>query len=196
MATALIVPVAEDAPRRDPAPGNLELIRQLVNTRDVESGWEGFSNPADAAGWFADRGLLPARQRLTDADLATTVALREALREALAANEGHADQAAAHEALDHLAAHYPLHVRLDGRAHLEGGGSGIAPAMGAILAVVYDAMTLGTWDRLKICRNDECQWAYYDHSRNHSGAWCTMAVCGNRMKGRTFRERRAATAAG
>ena len=188
--------MAEDAARRDPAPGDLELIRQLVNTRDVESGWEGLTNPADAAAWFADRGLLPARRRLTDADLATTVALREALREALAANGGHADQAAAHEALDHLAAHYPLHVRVNGRAHLEARGSGIAPAMGTLLAVVYDAMTVGTWDRLKICRNDECQWAYYDHSRNHSGAWCTMAVCGNRMKGRSFRERRAATTAG
>ena len=196
MATFLTVPVAEDAARRDPAPGNLELIRQLVNTRDVESGWEGLANPADAADWFADRGLLPARRRLTDSDLATTVALREALRDAVAANGGHADQAAAHEALDHLAAHYPLHLRVNGRAHLEARGSGIAPAMGALLAVVYDAMTMGTWDRLKICRNDECQWAYYDHSRNHSGAWCTMAVCGNRMKGRSFRERRAATAAG
>ncbi len=196
MATSLTVPVAEDAPRRDPAPGDLELIRQLVNTRDVESGWEGLANPADAAEWFTARGLLPARRRLTDADLATTVAIREALRDALAANGGHADRDAAHQALDHLAAHYPLRMRVNGRAHLEARGSGIAPAMGAVLAVVYDAMTTGTWDRLKICRNDECQWAYYDHSRNHSGAWCTMAVCGNRMKGRSFRERRAATAAG
>jgi predicted RNA-binding Zn ribbon-like protein len=194
--TSLTVPVAEDAPRRDPAPGNLELIRQMVNTRDVESGWEGLNTPADAADWLAERGLMPPRRRLTDADLATTVALREALRDALAANAGHADRAAAHSALDHLAAHYPLRVRVNGRAHLEARGSGIAPAMGALLAVVYDAMTTGTWDRLKICRNDECQWAYYDHSRNHSGAWCTMAVCGNRMKGRSFRERRAATAAG
>jgi predicted RNA-binding Zn ribbon-like protein len=52
-------------------------------------------------------------------------------------------------------------------------------------------MTLGTFERLKICRNDECQWAFYDHSRNRSGVWCTMAVCGNRMKGRAFRTRHA-----
>ncbi len=125
--TPVTVPVAGDAPRRDPAPGNLELIRQLVNTRDVESGWEGITSPADAAEWFADRGLLPARRRLTDADLATTVALREALRDALAANGGHADQAAAHEALDHLAAHFPLHMRVNGHAHLEAGGAGSRP---------------------------------------------------------------------
>ena len=194
--TPVTVPVAGDATRRDPAPGTLELIRQLVNTRDVESGWEGLTSPADAAEWFADRGLLPARRRLTDADLATVVALREALRDALAANAGHADRAAAHQALDHVATQYPLRVRVGERAQLEARGSGLAPAMGSLLAMVYDAMTTGTWDRLKICRNDECQWAYYDHSRNHSGAWCRMAVCGNRMKGRSFRERRAAAAAG
>ena len=61
---------------------------------------------------------------------------------------------------------------------------------------MYDAMTAGTWDRLKVCRNDECQWAFYDRSRNRSGAWCTMAVCGNRMKGRAFRRRQAEEAAG
>lgn len=196
MATALIVPVAGDAARRDPAPGELELVRQFVNTRDEESGWEGLATPAAAAEWFAERGLLPAGRRLTDADLPTVVAFREVLRDALASNAGHADRGAAHRAMDHLAAHYPLRMRVNGGARLEARGSGIAPAMGALVATVYDAMTTGTWDRLKICRNDECQWAFYDHSRNHSGAWCTMAVCGNRMKGRTFRERRATTAAG
>ena len=39
MATHLTIPVAGDAPRRDPAPGELELIRQLVNTYDVEDAW-------------------------------------------------------------------------------------------------------------------------------------------------------------
>jgi len=63
--------------------------------------------------------------------------------------------------------------------------------MGRLLATMYDAMATGTWVRLKACTNDECQWAFYDHSRNRSGAWCTMAVCGNRMKGRAFRRRHA-----
>ena len=74
--------------------------------------------------------------------------------------------------------------------------AGVAPAIGQLLALIYQAMITGTWQRLKICRNDECRWAYYDRSRNRSGAWCTMAVCGNRMKGRTFRRRRVARSAG
>ncbi|HKC76276.1 MAG TPA: CGNR zinc finger domain-containing protein [Chloroflexota bacterium] len=44
--------------------------------------------------------------------------------------------------------------------------------------------------RLKICRNETCRWAFYDYSKNRSGAWCTMAVCGSRSKARTYRQRR------
>jgi predicted RNA-binding Zn ribbon-like protein len=192
LTTPFIVPLAEDAPRRDPAPGNLELIRQFVNTFDVESGWEGFGSPEELGAWLAERRLLPTSRRLSDADLATTIALREALREALAANAGHAESTTARQTLDHLAAHYPLRVRLDAGARLEpSGGTGVAPAIARLLGTMYDAMTLGTWGRLKVCRNDECQWAFYDHSRNRSGAWCRMAICGNRMKGRAFRARHA-----
>ena len=190
--TDLTVPVAEDAPRRTPAPGELELVRQFVNTYDVESGWEGFASAVDLSTWLAERGLLPAGRRLGDHDLAEAKALRETLRTALAANAGHADRTAAWRVLDQVASRHPLRMRLNGGARLDAdGGSGIAPAVARLLGTVYDAVTVGTWERLKVCRNDECQWAFYDHSRNRSGAWCTMAVCGNRIKGRAFRQRRA-----
>jgi predicted RNA-binding Zn ribbon-like protein len=47
-----------------------------------------------------------------------------------------------------------------------------------------------TWDRLKACRLDDCQWVFYDHSKNRSRTWCSMRVCGNRAKARAYRERR------
>ncbi len=188
----LIVPSASDAPRRPPAPGELELVRQFVNTYDVEAREEDLGTATDLAAWLVARGLLPAGRRLDDRDLATARALRDALRDVLAANAGHGDVAAARRRLDRLAARYPMRMRLNGGARLEpSSGSGVAPAVSGLLATIYDAMRVGTWERLKVCRNDECQWAFYDHSRNHSGAWCTMAICGNRMKGRAFRTRRA-----
>jgi predicted RNA-binding Zn ribbon-like protein len=192
LATQLNVPIASDAARRDPAPDDLELICQFVNTYDVETGWEGLSSPAELGAWLAERRLLSRRRGLTDVDVATAIAFRQALRDALAANAGHAEAAAARRALDHIASHYPVRVRLDGEPRLEpSGGTGVAPAIARLLGAMYDAMTLGTWDRLKVCRNDECQWAFYDHSRNHSGVWCRMAACGNVMKGRAFRARHA-----
>jgi predicted RNA-binding Zn ribbon-like protein len=50
-------------------------------------------------------------------------------------------------------------------------------------------MAAGNWNRLKVCSNDACQRAFYDASRNRSGRWCSMATCGNRMKGRAYRQR-------
>ncbi len=193
MTTTLNVPSADEVTRRPPAPGALELVRQFVNTYDIElPGSDELTDPTVLSTWLADRGLLPAGQRLTDRDLASARAFRDALRGVLAANAGHGDAPTARHSLDHLASHYPLHVRINGTARLEPGrGQGVAPAIGRLLATVYDAMSSGTWIRLKICSNDECQWAFYDHSRNRSGAWCTMAVCGNRMKGRAFRRRQA-----
>jgi predicted RNA-binding Zn ribbon-like protein len=69
-------------------------------------------------------------------------------------------------------------------------GDGLQAALGRLLAIVYESELDGTWQRLKVCRSDTCRWAFYDSSRNRSGAWCSMAICGNRMKGRAFRRRR------
>jgi CGNR zinc finger/Putative stress-induced transcription regulator len=61
--------------------------------------------------------------------------------------------------------------------------------LASLLGTVAEAVASGTWDRMKICRSPDCRWAYYDHSRNRSRAWCSMAACGNRAKARAFRTR-------
>jgi predicted RNA-binding Zn ribbon-like protein len=73
--------------------------------------------------------------------------------------------------------------------------TGIDAALGKILAIVFAAKTDGTWDRLKACAKDTCRFAFYDHSKNHSSHWCSMAVCGNRTKVKGFRDRRQAASA-
>src|SRR5918911_126364 len=69
-------------------------------------------------------------------------------------------------------------------------GSGLDRAVGGLLSVVFGAMVDGTWSRLKACRRDVCRWAFYDHSKNRSGTWCTMDVCGNRTKTSAYWRRR------
>jgi predicted RNA-binding Zn ribbon-like protein len=46
-----------------------------------------------------------------------------------------------------------------------------------------------SWERLKACRAEDCRWAFLDDAKNHSRAWCSMKVCGNRAKARAYRER-------
>jgi predicted RNA-binding Zn ribbon-like protein len=38
--------------------------------------------------------------------------------------------------------------------------------------------------RLRACANDECQLFLLDRSRANAARWCSMKVCGNRMKAR------------
>ena len=69
---------------------------------------------------------------------------------------------------------------------------GVDGALGQIVAAIHAGIAEGTWERLKACERDVCRWAFYDHSKNRSGHWCSMAVCGQREKNRrAYRRRRA-----
>jgi predicted RNA-binding Zn ribbon-like protein len=70
--------------------------------------------------------------------------------------------------------------------------AGVDGTLARLVGIVFTAMTDGTWARLKSCRNDRCQKAFYDTSKNRSGAWCSMAGCGSRLKARAYRHRRTA----
>jgi len=73
-------------------------------------------------------------------------------------------------------------ARAGDRLRLEPRADGVDGALGRILRVVCAALTDGTWARLKACRNDGCQWAFYDASKNRSATWCAMAICGRAMR--------------
>jgi predicted RNA-binding Zn ribbon-like protein len=55
-------------------------------------------------------------------------------------------------------------------------------AVRVILA--WDTVESEAPGRLRPCANDECQLFLIDTSTNNRARWCSMAVCGNRMKAR------------
>ncbi len=114
----------------------------------------------------------------------------------VAHNGGGSVPAQASRTLDDAArrARLRLHFDDDGGASLVPEAAGVDGALGRLVAIVHDSIAQGTWSRLKACREHECEWAFYDHTKNRSGAWCSMQVCGNRAKARAFRERQAAPA--
>jgi len=67
--------------------------------------------------------------------------------------------------------------------------TGVKGGLAEIAAAAAKARIKGSWRHLKICPADDCLWAFYDTSRNHSRRWCSMEVCGNRNKVRAFRGR-------
>ena len=175
------------------APGELELVRDFVNTYEVEEDADLLATPAALQEWFAARGLLRG-DRVTRSDLGHARQVREALRALLLANNGVSVRKEAAAALNRAAARAHLQVRFapEGSAAAAALAPGVDGALGRLLGLIATAMADGTWSRLKACRAEDCRWAFYDHARNHSRQWCSMAVCGNRRKARTYRRRHAA----
>ncbi|HWT94358.1 MAG TPA: CGNR zinc finger domain-containing protein [Solirubrobacteraceae bacterium] len=183
------------------APGRLELVREFVNSVDLEDGPEQLDSPGALSAWLRERSLLPCEGSrsgdATDADLKRAIDLREALRVLLLAHHADTDEppASAVGVVESAARRARLELRFlapSAAAHAVPARAGVDGALGELLAIVAVAQADGTWDRLKACPWDTCKWAFYDHSRNRSGVWCSMKVCGNRAKAASFRQRRRA----
>jgi predicted RNA-binding Zn ribbon-like protein len=179
--------------KQQQAPGQLETVRSFVNTVDIEQGIEQLTGPPDLGQWLVARDLAGDDIRATRQDFRRAVAVREALRQVLLAHtDGSAAPEDATRTLDDAARRARLRLRFgdDGGTALEPQASGVDGAIGRLLAIVHGSIADGTWQRLKACREHTCEWAFYDHTKNRSGTWCNMAVCGNRSKARAYRERR------
>jgi predicted RNA-binding Zn ribbon-like protein len=183
---------------RELAPGELATLQQFVNTLDLMEGIELMQGPGDLRRWLAHHDLAAESTRIGDADFKRAIEVREAFRAVLLANNGAPLAPGAVATLDAAARDAELTVRWSetGDAELAPARAGLEGAFGKLLAIAYRARVDGTWDRLKVCPDHECTWAFYDRSRNRSSTWCSMASCGNRAKARAFRERRARSASG
>jgi predicted RNA-binding Zn ribbon-like protein len=60
-------------------------------------------------------------------------------------------------------------------------------AVRAVLA--WDTLLGRSPGRLRPCANDECRLFLIDRSKANAARWCSMAVCGNRMKARRHYQR-------
>jgi predicted RNA-binding Zn ribbon-like protein len=176
------------------APGRLRLVQEFVNTIDLEGGSDQLDSAEALQAWLLQRNLLGAGVPLGEADLRRAVEVREGLRALLQANSGHDLAPSAVESLNAAGRNARLVVRFDGEgwARLEPDAAGVESALGRLLGIVVESMNDNTWARLKACARDECRWAFYDHSKNRSGRWCVMQVCGNKEKARTYRQRHGA----
>jgi hypothetical protein len=157
-------------------PHSLELVIDFVNTLDPDEPDDAFATTEGLGSWLVNRGLLDAADLpLREVDRREAVRLRKALLALMLAHNG---------------------VGTDESASLTPRAEGFAGALAEVVVPVAEGARDGSWERVKACRADDCEWAFYDRSRNHSGVWCDMAVCGNRAKVRAYRQRGAGSEAG
>jgi len=160
-----------DLPNAAPEP--LRRVQLFVNSIDRENDREWL--PA----WLEERGL-PA------SDFARALRLREAFRALLHVNNVGGSAPDAEHVVSEAAREVQVEVR-DGTVALVG-----RTPLGEVTAIALQAMLDGTWRRLKVCR--KCEWSFYDYSKNRAASWCSMQLCGNRLKTRAYRARRRSTA--
>jgi predicted RNA-binding Zn ribbon-like protein len=52
-----------------------------------------------------------------------------------------------------------------------------------------ETIATGESTRVKICRNDDCRWVFYDQTKAKTRCWCSSKSCGNRERVRRARAR-------
>ncbi|WP_311969694.1 CGNR zinc finger domain-containing protein [Pseudomonas baltica] len=176
------------------APGELEDVRRFVNSWSIpnQTRIETDQLPqwaSDPQAWTRELSRCPLHP---EDQLDTLLELRLALRESCA-NHDHDS-----EALNTWFDKVPLSAfieSIESVARLR-----LKPLQstyrGHILALVANAIASGEWSRLKTC--GDCQWAFYDHTRNGNKRWCGMSkggpdgrACGTIAKVTAFRLRAA-----
>ena len=170
------------------------LIVEFANTLDIDEGTDSLVTRVDVADFMRATGVLTRRAAATEQDVALARELRSGIRRALELNHDGSHDGEPSSELDRALARLPLRVRWNsGSPALEPVEAGVRGALASIAAAVTAAHADGTWERLKICADDTCQWAYYDASKNRSKNWCG-ASCGNKAKTRSYRMRAKADA--
>jgi len=172
---------------------DIELVSAFINTleKNVTRPDEESFDSAEALGSWMNAHGIPPGDDLGPADVKRAIEFREAMRLLLLANNsGELDRDALRrlrEAADEGLIRVEIHE--DGEAFARPAREGVPALFARLLAAVADSQCAGSWDRLKACAADDCQWAFYDTSRNRSRTWCSMEVCGNRAKTRAYRAR-------
>jgi predicted RNA-binding Zn ribbon-like protein len=193
----------------------LDLSFDFLNTRELESGApvDHFRTADDAFDWLAHHGVihdelldLERRRARTvpgagDRALARIRRVRDAMREVTDAivERRAAASAAVTEVNRALRAREVIQLEpaVDGvevgHRHV---GDAIDDGLARLVEPVVREISAGQPQRLRICANDTCRWAFFDDSPTGRRRWCDMATCGNRAKAARHRARRKAAAAG
>lgn len=179
-----------------PAPEPLRLLQRFVNTRRLMRGYDLLDSSGSFEKWLVGLGYGPPEGELTGEELGHLRVLREDLREVLAAhNLKEAPQIAQTEQaiseLNRSLESEALGIQFapSGQPQLVTSSTGVEGLIGDIMAAAIWARHTGIWQRLKVCANEECRWAFYDSSKPRSGSWCDMDICGSRAKMRAYRKR-------
>lgn len=165
----------------------LTVVIDFLNTLDLRrfarrsfehEAHDELATASDLKRFLVDHALLTAGAHVGSDDLVAARKLRDGLRRAATAEAGVSTLAL-----------FPLHIRLSERPELVPAARGVEGALAEIALRCVEASLRGTWQRVKLCAADDCRYAFYDNGKNQLGRWCSMRVCGTRVKTHHYRAR-------
>lgn len=187
---------------------DLETSFDFINTLEYDDGSpvEHLGTPEAAIGWLVERQLIhpepaaSARARsaadpVAGEELLDQVrGLRWALREVTDSivEERAADRHAlerVNEALRHREVLQLVPAESGIAVDHRHEGDPFDDALARLAGPIAEEIAGGRPERLRICANDECRWAFYDSSPAGRRRWCDMSSCGNRAKAARHRAR-------
>jgi predicted RNA-binding Zn ribbon-like protein len=152
------------------------------------------TGPQRLSDWAVQAGLVDAVIEITDDELATAIALREAIyRIVIARLEGRRPEVADVDLVNGHGSQPQLTPRLhpDGSA---GRGGTVSQLLARLAADLLDLLAGPDVQKVKHCSHSGCTRLYIDASRAQNRHWCGMSTCGNRAKVQAFRARQRAAA--
>jgi predicted RNA-binding Zn ribbon-like protein len=176
-----------------------QLVLDFLNTRPVQNGepMELLSDFAALLRWYQAADLLNSREaanlqqqwgqsvRARHA-LETMRALRERLRaEILAWEGGSAVHHSTVDELNRLMAEHPMRTRLKKKGHSPSTELWFEPRQPEDLFAPLAhsaAMLFANVDRNRVRKCDQCVLHFHDTSKKGTRRWCSMQLCGNRLK--------------
>jgi len=173
------------------APGRLESVRTLLNTRHIRNDTRSATDDlpsllADRSVW--KRAIPDIRFPDTDAGRSEMLHVRTAIRAAIAHDTSKLDAMLTD-------VRWQIGLREHGPVGAVDWSADPPSITGDALAIVTQAAAAQTWARLRAC--PDCQWVFYDTSRNGRRIWCAMTAadgargCGSIAKTRAYRQRAA-----
>jgi hypothetical protein len=158
--------------------GDHQLLLDVLNSTPVT---DGVPTDALAPGEAATAWLVQAGGEGTEAERRQVVKARQALQAVVRGDQPGSVLAPVLRGV-HLIPTLEDRVRwsLDAPPHR---------ALAARLVLAWDELEARAPGRLRPCANDDCRLFLLDRSKTNSGRWCSMAICGNRMKARRHYQR-------
>ncbi|MGW1175122.1 CGNR zinc finger domain-containing protein [Kitasatospora sp. NPDC002543] len=171
------------------------LIEEFANTVNLEYGTDAIDTPDRLALWLVEHTLLdasgPSGPAAVDGESHQRgLRLRAGIRDELGVHVGVDPRPGLRQAAGGVLGELPVLIGLHGEPLRPAPGLSAADTALARLAIAWTGLRLtGEAGRLKRCAEHSCELVFWDASKNRSRRWCSMRVCGNRVKARRYAAR-------